>query len=215
MILHYFVRILTKCLLFSFMNQKLSYLSQQEVVLRDENGQLQKRLRELIDANKEVTANYQAVKKNHDSKRREFEEIMSELEEAKTACQTMIRQKKTLQTELATVTKQKTELQENTKLQEASLAKKEKELNDALTRLSDIIADYEGKLAKKDEQIWAMGEQLSESKLNHMFFVICIHLTTQLQPYKPQRRQQQLWLPLNSQFRMPHRAITSTSMQTF
>jgi chromosome segregation ATPase len=145
------------------MNQKITYLSQQEIVLRDENGQLQKRLRELIDANKEVTANYQAVKKNHDAKRREFEEIMSELEEAKSACQTVIRQKKTLQTELAASNKLKTELQEKNKAQETSLTKKEKELNDTLTRLSDIIADYEGKLAKKDEQIWAMGEQLSES----------------------------------------------------
>ena len=81
---------------------------------RDENAQLQKRLRyaymdripnvpipaavilnsilssELIEANKEVTANYQAVKKNQDLKRSEFEELAMELEEAKTACQLAI-----------------------------------------------------------------------------------------------------------------------------
>jgi hypothetical protein len=147
------------------MNQKIGFLSQQELVLREENGLLQKRLRELIDANKEVTANYQAVKKNHDAKRREFEEIMAELDEAKNACQTVIRQKKTLQTELAAAHTLKTELQEKSKVQEVSLAKKEKELNDTLTRMSDLIADYEGKIAKKDEQIWAMGEQISESMI--------------------------------------------------
>jgi hypothetical protein len=44
----------------------------------------------LIDANKEVTSNYQAIKKNHDLKRNEFEELSSELEEAKIACQLAI-----------------------------------------------------------------------------------------------------------------------------
>ena len=76
-----------------------------ETTFREENTSLQKRLRfetlpfnkiaeillrELIDANKEVTNNYQAIKKNHDLKRTEFEELATELEEAKNACQLAI-----------------------------------------------------------------------------------------------------------------------------
>jgi hypothetical protein len=55
-----------------------------------ETLQLQERLKELFDENEIVTTNYMAVKKNHDLKRSEFEELTVELEEAKAACQLSI-----------------------------------------------------------------------------------------------------------------------------
>ncbi len=111
-----------------------------------------------------MTANYQAIKKNHDSKRHEFEEVLAELEEAKNACQVALKQKKNVEKELSTVTKTKTDLETKLKATELALTKKEKELNDAITRITDTVADYEAKMAMKDEQIWAMGSQINECK---------------------------------------------------
>jgi hypothetical protein len=54
---------------------------------KSENTLLQNRIRELIDANREVTANYQIVKKNFDIKKHEADELSLEVEEAKNACQ--------------------------------------------------------------------------------------------------------------------------------
>ncbi|ORY52950.1 hypothetical protein BCR33DRAFT_779325 [Rhizoclosmatium globosum] len=104
------------------------YLMHAEQTFRDENTALQKRLRELIDANKEVTMNYQAIKKNHDLKRNEFEELVMELEEAKNACQLAI----------------------------------EKDIADLLTKVNDTINEYELKLERKEEQMWAMSLQMTE-----------------------------------------------------
>ena len=97
-------------------------------------------------------------------KRHEFEEVLAELEEAKNACQVALRQKKTVQTELASMTKAKNELNEKARSLETQVARKDKDLNDAMTRLTDTIADYEAKLERKDEQIWAMGSQINENQ---------------------------------------------------
>ncbi|KAJ3044639.1 hypothetical protein HDV00_001565 [Rhizophlyctis rosea] len=145
------------------LTQKHDYLTQSEQMYRDENGQLQKRLRELIEANKEVTANYQAVKKNQDLKRSEFEELAMELEEAKTACQLAIRQKKHLQTELNFLIKQRAELTDKSKQLEALLARKEKDISDLLTKVNDTINDYEQRLERKEEQMWALSVQVAEN----------------------------------------------------
>ncbi|KAJ3107124.1 hypothetical protein HDU97_004817 [Phlyctochytrium planicorne] len=143
-------------------SQKNEFLSQMEATFREENCSLQKRLRELIDANKEVTNNYQAIKKNHDMKRSEFEEIATELEEAKNACQLAIRQKKAVQNELASAVKQRQEMSDKNKAMENLLARKEKDISDLLTKVNDTINDYELKLERKEEQMWAMSLQMSE-----------------------------------------------------
>ncbi|KAJ3332002.1 hypothetical protein HDU76_001618, partial [Blyttiomyces sp. JEL0837] len=142
--------------------QKNEFLAHMESTFREENGALQKRLRELIDANKEVTSNYQAIKKNHDLKRSEFEELATELEEAKNACQLSIRQKKGLQNDLNVVMKQRQELMDKNKAMENLLARKEKDIADLLTKVNDTINDYELKLERKEEQMWAMSLQMSE-----------------------------------------------------
>ncbi|KAJ3289441.1 hypothetical protein HDU79_004066 [Rhizoclosmatium sp. JEL0117] len=144
------------------MTQKNEYLMHAEQTFRDENTALQKRLRELIDANKEVTMNYQAIKKNHDLKRNEFEELVMELEEAKNACQLAIKQKKQMQTELNGVIKQRQELQEKNKALDNLLTRKEKDIADLLTKVNDTINEYELKLERKEEQMWAMSLQMTE-----------------------------------------------------
>ncbi|KAI8923533.1 hypothetical protein BC831DRAFT_28138 [Entophlyctis helioformis] len=143
-------------------NQKAEHLAQSEGTLREENVQLQKRLRELLDANKEVTANYQIVKKNHDLKRHEFEELSLELDEAKNACQLALRNKKQLQNELASTQKGRTELQDRVKSLETVLVRKEKDIADLLNKINETISEYELKLERKEEQMWAMSMQLSE-----------------------------------------------------
>ncbi|KAJ3191771.1 hypothetical protein HK101_007425 [Irineochytrium annulatum] len=145
-------------------SQKNEFLAQMEATFREENTALQKRLRELIEANKEVTGNYQAIKKNHDLKRSEFEELVTELEEAKNACQLAIRQKKAIQIELATVIKQRQELSDKNKAMENLLARKEKDISELLTKVNDTINDYELKLERKEEQMWAMSLQMSEAE---------------------------------------------------
>ncbi|KAJ3040530.1 hypothetical protein HK097_002539, partial [Rhizophlyctis rosea] len=147
----------------NILTQKHDYLTQSEAMYRDENAQLQKRLRELIEANKEVTANYQAVKKNQDLKRSEFEELAMELEEAKTACQLAIRQKKHLQTELSQVLKQRSDLTDKSKQLEALLSRKEKDISDLLAKVNDTINDYEQRLERKEEQMWALSVQVAEN----------------------------------------------------
>ncbi len=80
--------------------ERNDYLTQMEATFNLENSQLQAKLRyflnliahlrELLEANALVTTNYQAIKKNHDLKRQEFELLTTELEDAKTACQLAI-----------------------------------------------------------------------------------------------------------------------------
>ena len=67
--------------------QKNRGLVETSDILVQENAQLHKRIRDLIDANKEVTVNYQIVKKNFDTKKLEAEELSLELDDAKNACQ--------------------------------------------------------------------------------------------------------------------------------
>ncbi|OAJ43250.1 hypothetical protein, variant [Batrachochytrium dendrobatidis JEL423] len=149
-------------------NQQNAHLTQSEGTLKQENTQLQRRLRELIDANKEVTSNYQIVKKNHDLKRHEYEELTLELSEAKDACQFALKNKKQLQNELTATQKTKNELQERIKNVEAVLLRKEKNIADLLNKINETINEYELKLERKEEQIWAMSAQLSEeTQKNH------------------------------------------------
>ncbi|KAJ3220336.1 hypothetical protein HDU67_000003 [Dinochytrium kinnereticum] len=42
------------------------------------------------------------------------------------------------------------------------LARKEKDISDLLTKVNDTINDYELKLERKEEQMWAMSLQMSE-----------------------------------------------------
>ncbi|KAI9090830.1 hypothetical protein DFS34DRAFT_341773 [Phlyctochytrium arcticum] len=145
------------------LTHKYEYVTISESTFREENSQLQKRVRELMDANKEVTANYLAVKRNQDLKRSEFEALAQELEEAKHACQLAIRQKKQLQNELNSLIKQRNELTERNKAMETLLNRKEKDVTDLLTKVNDTINDYETKLEKKEEQMWAMSLQMTEA----------------------------------------------------
>ena len=64
----------------------------------------------MLDANKEVTSNYQIVKKNFDLKKHESDELFLELEEAKNACHLAIKQKKIMKDELAAMSKAKSEV---------------------------------------------------------------------------------------------------------
>ncbi|KAI8834887.1 hypothetical protein BC829DRAFT_406793 [Chytridium lagenaria] len=134
-------------LLMKLISQKNEFLAQMEATFREENCSLQKRLRN---------------KENHDMKRSEFEEIATELEEAKNACQLAIRQKKSVQNDLASALKQKQEMADKNKAMENLLARKEKDISDLLTKVNDTINDYELKLERKEEQMWAMSLQMSE-----------------------------------------------------
>ncbi|KAI9012946.1 hypothetical protein BC832DRAFT_537793 [Gaertneriomyces semiglobifer] len=134
-----------------------------ENALREENVQLQKRVQDLMAANKEVTMNYQAVKRNQDIKREEYEALVKELDEAKGACHVVLKQRKQLQTELAGVIKQRNEITERHKAMETLLSRKEKDIADLLTKVNDTINEYELKLEKKEEQMWAMSVQMTEA----------------------------------------------------
>ncbi|KAJ3121778.1 hypothetical protein HK098_003412 [Nowakowskiella sp. JEL0407] len=159
--------------------QQKNVINEQNLVIRDRDfeidelkvglvkqtrrtNELDSLIGELLEANKEVTANYQVIKKNHDLKRSEFEQLANELEEAKNACQMAIRQKKQLQIEMNAAIKQKQEIMEKNKSLEATLSRKEKDIADLLTKVNDTITDYELKLERKEEQLWAMSLQMTE-----------------------------------------------------
>lgn len=136
-----------------------------EASLKEENLLLQKRLKEYIDANKEVTVNYQTVKKNLETKKREVEELVLEIDEVKNACQLAMKQKNAAVSELTTCKKQKQELQERSKVLEVSITRKEKEILDLNNKINDTIATYEVKLERKEEQIWSLNSQINEGTL--------------------------------------------------
>ncbi|KAJ3092585.1 hypothetical protein HK102_005354 [Quaeritorhiza haematococci] len=151
--------------------EKNEHLSQMEATYKKENALLQKRLKEALEANKEVTGNYQAMKRNHDMKRNEFEVIVKELEEAKAACQVAIKQRNHLRKDLDATIAQKKELSERTKNLEATINQKEKEVSDLVSKVNETINEYELKLERKEEQMWAMTLQMSEEtqrQRNHM-----------------------------------------------
>ncbi|KAI8914419.1 hypothetical protein EDD86DRAFT_199305 [Gorgonomyces haynaldii] len=147
---------------FNNLTLKANQLEISEATLREENAKLQKRLKEFIDANKELTGNYQIVKKNYDIKKHEIDELTLEIEEAKNACQALLKQKKVLQLDLSATSKLKNDLQEKQKSLEAALARKERDISDLLNKLNETIGDYELKLERKDEQIWQMTIQMNE-----------------------------------------------------
>ncbi|KAJ3379917.1 hypothetical protein HDU92_006309 [Lobulomyces angularis] len=144
------------------LTEKNNYLTHMETTFQEENSQLQNKLKDMIEENAMITTNYQAIKRNHDLKRQEFEELTTELEEAKSACQLSIRHKRVIQNECQVVTKEKEEMIEKNKTLETILLKKEKDISELLTKVNDTINDYEMKLEKKEEQMWAMSLQMTE-----------------------------------------------------
>ncbi|KAJ3051315.1 hypothetical protein HDU99_008460, partial [Rhizoclosmatium hyalinum] len=67
-----------------------------------------------------------------------------------------------MQTELNGVIKQRQELQEKNKALDNLLTRKEKDIADLLTKVNDTINEYELKLERKEEQMWAMSLQMTE-----------------------------------------------------
>ena len=151
----------------AILQQKVDQLTLSEATYKEENSQLQKRLKEFIDANKEVTSNYQIVKRNYDIKKHEIDDLTLEIEEAKNACQSLLKQKKAMQLELTAANKVKTDLLDKQKTLEATLARKERDIADLLNKLNETISDYELKLERKDEQIWQMTFQMNEEAQKH------------------------------------------------
>jgi flagellar capping protein FliD len=75
-------------------------------------------------------------------------------------------QKKQLQSELGIVTKQRNEAIEKSRSLEGAVLKKEREVTDLLNKVNDTIRDYEGRLEKKEEQMWAITEKMSEGNVH-------------------------------------------------
>ncbi|KAJ3271904.1 hypothetical protein HDV01_006118 [Terramyces sp. JEL0728] len=151
------------------LQHKTEQLMESGTTLGQENDQLQKRIRELIDANKDVTSNYLIVKKNFDLKKHECDELTLEVEEAKNACQLALvihhlnkKQKKNVQAELAACMKAKADVEEVLKVCEQNLSGKESYISELLQKISDTVTEYEEKLERKEEQLWNMNNQLNE-----------------------------------------------------
>ena len=126
----------------------------------------------MLDANKEVTSNYQIVKKNFDLKKHESDELFLELEEAKNACHLAIKQKKIMKDELAAMSKAKSEVD--------GLLRKEKEeslnykntVDELVKRITEMEAEYEEKISRKDEQLWSVNTQRQEGRYFTIYLTI-------------------------------------------
>jgi hypothetical protein len=70
---------------------------------------------------------------------------------------------------LASSAKQKQELVERNKLLETLIARKEKDIAELLTKVNDTINEYELKLERKEEQMWAMSLQMTEGNYFMLF----------------------------------------------
>ena len=71
----------------SLITEKNESLKHNEETIREENTMLQKKLKELLLANKEVTQNYISMKRLHDTKKTEYEDLIKELETARDGAQ--------------------------------------------------------------------------------------------------------------------------------
>ena len=88
--------------------------------------------------------------------------MLAELEEVKASLSNTHKQKKAAQTELAAANQSNGEFKDKIKSLEVIIAKKDKEINNGITKLNDTISEYEQKLERKEEQIWVMGSQINE-----------------------------------------------------
>lgn len=68
-----------------------------------------------------------------------------------------------MQNELNQVVKQRNELTERAKSMESLLSRKEKDISDLLGKVNETINEYEQKLERKEEQMWAMSLQMTEA----------------------------------------------------
>ena len=141
---------------------KAQFLTETANSLSSENEQLQKRIKELIDANKEVTSNYQVVKKNFDLKKHESDELGLELDEAKNACQLALKQKKAIKDELLALTKAKGDVDEQLKKEKFDCANYKATIEELVKRITEIEVEYEEKINRKEEQLWNVNAQRQE-----------------------------------------------------
>ena len=108
-----------------------------------ENSVLQKKVRELLDANKDVTINYQVIKKNYDSRKKEAEEVAKESDEAKNACQLLIKQKRSQREEIEGLVKQKVQLESSLSSAKSELMALSAENEDLQNRIKELEIEEE------------------------------------------------------------------------
>lgn len=144
---------------------QLKVLAKSEGALREENEQMQKRLRELIEANREVSASYQAIRKNNDLRKSEFDQLAAELEEAKESSYKAIQERRKYQIDFLNATKTRSEAGDKIKILEEAIIKKDGDINDLLTKINDTINEYEGKLSKKEKQMFDLTLQMNDNSV--------------------------------------------------
>lgn len=116
----------------------------------------------MIEENTIVTNNYITLKRNYDQKKVEFTQLITELEESKTACRLAIKENKKTQVEYKTVLDQRNELVEKSKSLDIALNKKERDISELALRVNETVNDYEEKLARKEKQLWNLTVQVNE-----------------------------------------------------
>ncbi|KAI9141514.1 hypothetical protein BKA69DRAFT_1124827 [Paraphysoderma sedebokerense] len=128
--------------------------------LRDENTQVKQSLRELMSATKEVQDSYQSIRQCLDTQKEQMNTLTTELEESRNLYALVLSQKKQVQAELSTTIQQKQECLDKIKMLESINHKKDREVAELVIKVNETIKDYEGRLEKKDEQMWAITEKL-------------------------------------------------------
>lgn len=76
-----------------------------------------------------------------------------------------MKQKKTLQEQLAAITKAKNAQDATVLQQEEALMKKDREIADIIKKASEAAAEAQEAISRKDQQIWSMNNQLADETL--------------------------------------------------
>jgi chromosome segregation ATPase len=141
-------------------------LINKQVILTEENTKLKSKLSDTLEANQEMIDNYHLIKDQDQVNKVYYSQIIKNFESTSVALATANKSYKLLKKEADELKKDKEQLEIiNTDL-DKSVAKKNKEISDLVMKLNSTIQDYEMKLEKKEEEMWALSCQMTNSEMN-------------------------------------------------
>ncbi|ORX60012.1 hypothetical protein BCR36DRAFT_579459 [Piromyces finnis] len=140
-------------------------LINKQVILTEENTKLKSKLSDTLEANQEMIDNYHLIKDQDQVNKVYYSQIIKNFESTSVALATANKSYKLLKKEVEELKKQKLEIEENNIELDKTIAKKNKEISDLVIKLNTTIQDYEIKLEKKEEEMWALSCQVTNSEM--------------------------------------------------
>jgi DNA repair exonuclease SbcCD ATPase subunit len=126
---------------------------------------LKSKLSDTLEANQEMIDNYHLIKDQDQVNKVYYSQIIKNFKSASEALETTNKSFKYLKKETDELKKNKTKLQKINEDLYKDMANKNKEITDLVEKLNTTIQDYEIKIEKKEEEMWALSCRMAESEL--------------------------------------------------